>query len=616
MFNLSEFIEKEENEFFINEISLMMSEILEVPARKKEMVETDVGVMSKGRLLANLLCNLAFNQFHQPIPPEFIIQKELNAEETNKHFSKVIKRFYDTQDPSALNLSVAESFRLIAYFSTYFTVSSGISTSIKKLFDIEKEVPALRDLLEWEIPSGLQFNEIEDLVNLKAKELFTVLEGAEHTNYSKILRSGSIINRDQFRQAVLNISLKPDIAGQIIPDPINTSYLRGLRGYSDLYTNSIGARKALITNFYAVKKSGYLARKFVLLQAGNYIREDVEDCGTPFGLCFEVVSEEHAQMLIGRYVLLENSHHLVLVTSDNTHDFVNHKVTMRSPARCGCREGICKTCYGQMARTNTKIHAGIYGSTRLSEQLLQRLLSSKHLLKTLSDIIAWPENFLEFFFVDRAVVTPNFNLASVLIDVEDVIEKEGSLSIKRLTFWEKNKAPVVVDLPIEVDILDTFFKTAIFNEEESTYRYDVPNDPNETEELFSFSVQNNELSAALMAIFSLVETEENSDVDEMYAEFVRRVRKSNLSTMSVNIEMIIRALVRSCDDLTAFPDYLNTPEVDGQRQLPVEVILKLPRAVLNSPSITNSLAFERLKQQITDPDTYDKLQESVFDILF
>ena len=58
------------------------------------------------------------------------------------------------------------------------------------------------------------------------------------------------------------------------------------------------------------------------------------------------------------------------------------------------------------------------------------------------------------------------------------------------------------------------------------------------------------------------------------------------------------------------PDFSMWPEE------PSYAVLKLKNAILQSPSITNSLAFERVKAQLTSPDTLRKFEKSAIDSLF
>jgi len=72
--------------------------------------------------------------------------------------------------------------------------------------------------------------------------------------------------------------------------------------------------------------------------------------------------------------------------------------------------------------------------------------------------------------------------------------------------------------------------------------------------------------------------------------------------------MILRGLLKA-------PDLLNRPDF-GSDENPEYKILTLPKAILNSSSLTNTLAFEEVKDQLTSYQIFRKTQKSDFDFMF
>lgn len=300
----------------------------------------------------------------------------------------------------------------------------------------------------------------------------------------------------------------------------------------------------------------------------------------------------------------------MIIGFEDVDHLIGKTVGLRSPVRCALRNGICKTCYGLMSKSNSDIHAGIYGSLRISEQLTQRLLSSKHLLKTNSKVIKWPESIKSQFIIDKSSIITEANTGQIIINKDDIVEQENAKVITKFVYQKRTgRDQYIAESPVELEISEVFFNRAIDDKENDEYVLKIPASQTEGIEVFTFSVENNELSSALVSIFSLIEKEENDDVDVMYNDFIQRVNEANIDTPSINLELILRALVRDPLDITSTPDYSN-------EELPAEVILKMLHAIINSPSVTNSLAFERIKAQLLSPTTYEKREEGVFDILF
>ena len=565
--------------------------------------------MSFGRAITTLILSYPYKVFDFEPSDTVLITEELNKKSLNGKLSSIITELYNDVDIKELNNSIAEVLVLLAYISTSITTVTGISTSIKSLFELCDETPEIWELMNWEIPTGLQFNEIEDLVSEKANRFFDLVK-ASNNEYGKLVRANSIINLDQFKQTAVNISLKPDLFGKVISEPINTNFMRGFRNYTDVYINAIGARKALINNFSYVRKSGYLARKLVLLVTPYQIDANVDDCETRHFLFCKVLTKTIAQRLIGRYYYDPEGDVFGIVESNNYDNLIGKEIFLRSPARCALKNNVCKTCYGVMSKSNADIHAGIYGSLYISEQITQRLLSSKHLLKTDSVVIDWPPIIKNQFIIDRSSIIAEANTSQIIINKEDITDQENTKTVTRFVYQKRTgREQYIVESPIELALSANFINSAIDDKENNEYVLKIPASQTEGIEIFTFSVENNELSSALVSIFSLIEQEENDDLDEMFNDFMSRVDSTGIDTPSVNIEMILRALIRNPLDITNAPDYSND-------NLPAEVILKLLPAIINTPSITNSLAFERIKSQLMQPTTYEKTNEGVFDILF
>ena len=161
------------------------------------------------------------------------------------------------------------------------------------------------------------------------------------------------------------------------------------------------------------------------LIAGHQIERGLSDCGTRHGVYAEITTEDHASRLVGRYYRLSEDGPWELVrTRQDATRLVGETVVLRSPITCAGEHGVCHKCYGELHRSNENIHAGIYGVLIISEQITQRLLSSKHLLKARPTKIEWPQAFLDHFSVDRATITADSSVDRVMIALDDVIEDD------------------------------------------------------------------------------------------------------------------------------------------------------------------------------------------------
>ena len=575
-------------------------------------LEVDCGAgpeeIPAGRLLASLALLYPYRVAGIVPAPERFVRGPLSAGGLEKHMDATVAELYDKVDPLQLSEAMALCSGFLSDVSVETTSKIGTSISIKALFDAADIDPRIWELLHWEMPQG-ELGEMEHAADDAGDELIKRLT-ATGGEYARLLVSGAAVNKDQMRQALLNVGVKPGLAeGELIAEPIDTSFLRGMRNAEDYYICAGGARKALTTNFKQVKTSGYLSRKLVLLVAGHQIEKGLIDCGTRHGVYAEITTEDHASRLVGRYYRLsEDGPWEMARTRQDAARLVGETIVLRSPISCAGEHGVCHKCYGELHRSNENIHAGIYGVLIISEQITQRLLSSKHLLKARPTKIEWPQAFLDHFSVDRATITADSSVDRVMVSLDDVIEddEEEGLRLTSVVYYRVGRETHRLEIPVPIYLSDD-----AWNEEEVEIEdgemiiQPIPEMP-----LFHVPVSNTDLSEALHAIFSLIEREEVDSFHTSYARLMDLLNRSELRTPSVHAEMILRALVRDAADLMKRPDFSAGPDE------PPYTVLKLTPAILNSPSITNSLAFERIKAQLTGTDIFNKTQPGILDVLF
>ena len=565
--------------------------------------------MSVGRAIASLALLYPYRVAGVAPTPDRFVRGPLDSGTIEKHLNQTIAALYNVLDPETLSFATAASTNFLADLACAVAGRVGTSVSVRGLMEAAERDPVIMDLLNWESPEG-ELGDIEKVADEAGAELLARLK-ALPGEFGRLLRCGSAVNKDQMRQAFVNIGVKPGLMdGELIPEPIDTSFLRGMRGVEDFYICAIGARKALTTNYKQVKTSGYLSRKLVLLVANHVIDPDLEDCGTMHGIRTVVQTEDHAKRLVGRYVRVlddDDGEWWLTDTEQAALNLVGHEIILRSPATCAGHEGICHKCYGELARANKDIHAGIYGVLVISEQITQRLLSSKHLLKARPTKIHWPDEFQQHFSVERAAIIAESSVDRVYIKVDEIEIDEDEERQATSTFYYKvagrnGRVKITTPVPVYLDE-DAWDST-------ETDDGEIVITPLQESAVFHVPVANTDLSEALHAIFNLIEREESTSVHEAYGRLMDLLTRSELRTPSVHAEIILRAMVRSAEDPMARPDFSVGPDE------PAYVMLKLTPAILNSPSVTNSLAFERVKQQLTSTEILRKNRPGVIDALF
>jgi hypothetical protein len=562
--------------------------------------------MTVGRCLASLALLYPYRDAGVTPAADRFVRAPLDAGGIESHMNATIADLYEHCDPERLSLATAAATNYLAELACAVAGRVGTSVSVLGLLDAAKADAEVGSLLNWTAPDG-ELGEIEKAADVAGADMIARLRSMPG-EFGRLLRCGSAVNKDQLRQAIVNIGVKPGLMdGELMPEPIDTSFVRGLRGVEDFYICAVGSRKALTTNYKQVKTSGYLSRKLVLLVANHVIDPNLEDCGTGHGVRAVVQNEDHAKRLVGRYIstLAKDWWHL----SDEAEmlSLIGQEISLRSPITCAGEHGICHKCYGELARANSAIHAGIYGVLVISEQITQRLLSSKHLLKAKPMPIAWPDEMRDHFSVERAAILAESSVDKIYVKADDIEIDEDEERQTTSVFYYKiagkhGRTKVTTPVPIYLDE-DAW---------ESTENDDgeVSITPVQESAVFHVPFANSDLSEALHSIFSLIEREEVTSYHDAYAKLLDSLHRSELRTPSVHAEIILRAMVRSASDPMARPDFSEGPDE------PLYTVLKLTPAILNSPSVTNSLAFERVKAQLTSTEILRKTTPGVLDALF
>jgi hypothetical protein len=285
---------------------------------------------------------------------------------------------------------------------------------------------------------------------------------------------------------------------------------------------------------------------------------------------------------------------------------IGETIMLRSPVTCAGHGGVCHKCYGDMWKSNEKTHAGICGVLVISEQITQRLLSSKHLLKARPTRVNWPETFSKAFAVERATIMAQDTVTSISVKLDDVEGDDMDDDMLATSIFNYTMDGKIhhVESPIQLYLNNEVWGEATHMHGEITIQ-PLPETP-----CFFIPVSNTDLSEALQAIFALIEKEEGLSMHESYIRLIGLLGDTALDTPSVHAEMILRALVRNPNNIIERPDF------SGVMEEPEYVMLKMSSAILNSPGVTTSLAFERIRAQLTGTEIFLKKKSGMLDFLF
>lgn len=212
--------------------------------------------MRLGKLVPNLFFLKILQKYGIPIEAsdffDFVEAKQL--ENYINRISEKAEAYKDNIDLETLKAELTKSIVELSDFTVKVNTLVGITVNLSSLGQLAARNPKVKELLNFTIPEGLELNDIEKTVDEHVKAINEILK-KEESVYKPLLLGGAV-NARQLGQTFVNVGLKPDIEGNVIPEPVNTSFIRGLRGRQDFKTCAIGARKALVISHKQVKNSG------------------------------------------------------------------------------------------------------------------------------------------------------------------------------------------------------------------------------------------------------------------------------------------------------------------------------------------------------------------------
>jgi len=627
--NLNELIADKDS--FYSHLELYEKKVLEIYKRRKIKVtfslNNEVYECSLANLITQMILLIPFVNLGEMPSNDFIVLDKIKNFSKNSligYYNDIINHVIneleitDKEYYNKLNLSIKESINHLSDLSGKFNVYSGSTISLHDLVHLYSTNKRFSELVDEEVPSGLDFSEIEEFVNKEFDELMDILE-VEETCFKPYFNAKTGINRKQFKEIISTIALKADLDGNLIPYVIQANYLKGLNNITDFFIVSILARKALITSHKRVKESGYLTRKLSLLLIDTTLSEE-EDCDTDEYAEVLIDSKDTASRYNLRYFLNENEGYLERFDTKIHQDKIGQVLKFRSPIKCKCKDGnVCRTCYGDLANVNSDIHIGIVAELELTEQLTQKLLSAKHLQTTASDVIDWPEEMLQYCIVDKGSIyidtDKEKNGGYFVIDDDDLDrDEDNNLTISKFAIRNRMGNEIVIEPPIKLVLSKTIgelIETNPVRDSNNKITMSIKSLCNINDAIFTFNLENNELSTSLQAIIDLIESSDHlgiTNIDEMVNKFLELLNEGDIGLNAVHAELILRELCRDVNDLTKKPERFDNEE-DYQ-------ILKVSDGIFQSPSSAVSLSFEHLKKQIQSPDLYAKNGVSILDELY
>jgi hypothetical protein len=521
------------------------------------------------------------------------------------------------------NRSVSEVLYNMRRISIDFALIMGLTVSSETFLKVYQENPRMQQIMQTTFPLEMQPAEIEHELNGLMNEEIEIFKGIKDNAVGVILRSGTGIKHKQLSEFTINQGLKPDLNGVTIPVPINSSTMvNGLNKPSAMYIDALGARKSLITNKKVMGKAGYFGKICLLLARTLRLSKTVSDCNTKHLLEIEIKSEKMLKKYNGRYYKLNLNDDLSLINAKRDKGkLVGKKIYLRSPITCACGDEVCHKCFGTTSLLNLDIADGVSGfeTEETTKVVNQMVLSTKHLLTTISEKIEFNPDFYRFFSMTAGEINPILNNNEVTdldnwavwidpntIQKSDELDDDSSfntyISGKFYVYNMVTKELVEIHTMDEREMFMTDECIDLMKKGRGYIRF---KDMDEDTALFELVIMNNELTRPLYRLMDLLNTSKK-DSDEkvtyhwMAQTFTELLLESGIGAMALSGELIINRMLRNDpDEDFSRPDFTEDEVPDYQ----IYTILK---ALEFNASPLIGLASQNIKKQLMSDDLVTK----------
>lgn len=553
--------------------------------------------------------------------------------------SKVIKVLNDYGIPfertSKLLKTVIERYQE-ASIEFAITDKSSIMTLESIFLNDYRKSEKIRELNNLQISQNLQTAEVEDLLRQKTNELITEL-GETKNPIWYVSKAGSHIKPKQVQELFLSYGQIPDVSGNVIPYTMQgNGFATGYIDPTTYYIAATGARLSAIMNKAHMGEAGYLSRNLILASRTMTLSRTMFDCGTKHLLPLTVTDGTFLHRLENKWYCEHLGEPLKLVHYETCKHLIGKKIWIRSLVTCAGGDEVCHVCYGRDSHLVMNMPGmAIYNTEVYSEPVSQNILSTKHLLFTAANKIAFSSSFNKYFKYsagdvylkdrDEWDLEVPFDQLFIRIEEGNVVPINKQDMVEYNTFGNHIESPFFIYNskaktydPIEIINYESMFIDAasmknfklVTDKKTGITYYEMSLFTLSTElegRLLSIDIKNNGLTDNLYMIMDLLNKDAGKyeDYGQLAQDFFENLITAGIRCRHVQAEVILNRLIRDADDIYSRPHF-------ERFEIPRTKILTLNQALLNTRAPTISFSYQELKRQILSDALYEEKDGSSY----
>jgi hypothetical protein len=589
---------------------------------------------------------------HKTLAVEYIFDTRTVKQSTlAAYLDKLIEIFRKRNSVEEICEALQFIIEKLSELARQFCVYIGNSIVMRDFIELADKYPAIDAIIHTHYDEHLSSSYVEKNIKERTETFLSIINQDRFSNIRPFLMAEGSINIGQFAQCVCSVGYRSDIYGNVTQSIVNTNYLRGFKSVMDYYIESFAGLKALINNRFSMGDSGYMSRVMNLSSINLTFSDTVHDCNTRHLLTITVRNKEMLSMLRYKNMVIgsnpDGTYQYREINPNHDGNLIGTTIQIRSHIFCALERGtICDVCYGELRFCiKDTYHPGLIAAATISAPTSQNVLSSKHLMKTVSKVIKWCDHILEFFtcsgdtlYLQDHVCRESCYLGFFMSDIEEYMNIWNTKILDESEIGDKiiNKFTLIVgeqsyyfdnigaDIYLDKGFLNKFLssdtrtKTSWESHHEKiqdTSMVFIPLERYTSKDIvFNINIENNEMSVYLGDLMKIIGVRNNTgyeSVNEFIDALLGIVFNIGLSERInfAHIESITYNLVRDKDDLFALPDF-------SSPTMPPYTIVSMREAITKSPDITTSLSYERIGEQLARYTTYAKHKKGFLDPFF
>lgn len=453
-------------------------------------------------------------------------------------------------------------------------------------------------------------------------------------NPLKVFQQAGVINKNQLPQTMIAFGLRTEINDKIIAKPVTGSSLTGFKNVLELGIEQQAARKTEYYSRTAIRKSQYCNRTQQLCASAIQRIYD-KPCGTHNTLPYRIDATNYYSC-IGKNIL-ENGK-IVTLMPENVEKYIDKTVNMFSALTCRHTDGVCTRCFGILHYALPKdIGIGLNAASQVISDVGQKILSTKHFIKTLSQEYVLPSfaaNFLgqskslgiylkpDIFESDKNFYIGLYfkDLRGSLADLHHIntgmmMPEERYSEIPLMYLKDRNGNVIPLELATEDQAPYLTMQFLLYMKS----RYDdividesmfwVPMDRIKHIPILKTTIINDSMMGYVSKVINFLEHKGLTKYKSASAALqqLTSIVYSKVNTNIVNLEVLLKA------HLVTGPDNYSIPVVTD----PNQVLFKTTIDINKSRTLSGLLAFQGLKSQLINPNIYTQPRDTgQFDTFF